>query len=606
MNITLIILIGFTFIIFIHELGHFLAARRVGIKVEVFSIGIGPRLFTLFKDSQGTEYILSILPLGGYVKMHGQDDVPRAEAATEPDKTSFKSKTAPQRLFVVLAGVVMNLLSAYILIVIAYTLGVGFTTNKVGYVEPQAPISTSDLKTGDVITALNGRTVNSFEDILTITALTGAKKDILVTATASDGNKRTFTTRGFKTEAIPVAQLGVSPYGTATIRKLTTDSPFYKAGLRNGMIIEKVVLTLANETTADETTADKTTIIRKSAQGILSLMTNHPNKQLDVYIYDQTSNVAIISNVTIPQTNTVAPGFELAAAINVTPNYPAAQAGIENNDVITAIGDEPIRSFTALQKTMQELGAVTSIPITVERNGTSMDYDVAPIYDEGSERFILGVTPSLGESNSRRVSYVDPAMLDQIPGIRVDDALIDITKDSFAWNVEVLRNDTKIAFSYTDSSFPKSITGIPIPFTAGEKIIKYELPTAIYNSFGFFYRELEEVYLFLARLIGGVLPATTIGGPIAIFDTFQTLSAVKGFSYFLMLFAKISISLAIINLLPIPVLDGGHAVFISYEIIRRKPPPEQVVRTMNMIGFILLIALMVFVNYNDIMRIINR
>ena len=72
----LLTLLGFTFIIFIHELGHFIVARWAKVRVDVFSIGIGPRLLTLFQDKKGTKYILSLLPFGGYVKLHGQEDMP--------------------------------------------------------------------------------------------------------------------------------------------------------------------------------------------------------------------------------------------------------------------------------------------------------------------------------------------------------------------------------------------------------------------------------------------------------------------------------------------------------------------------------------------------
>ncbi len=598
MTTTLIIILGFTFIIFIHELGHFLAARRVGIHVETFSIGIGPRLFTLFKDEQGTEYILSALPLGGYVKMLGQEDIPRAQqTATRPPKNSFSGKTPLQRLFVVVAGVLMNFFSAYLLIILAYAMGVGFTTNKVGGISPDAPLSKSDLKVGEEIVGLNGRTINSFEDLLTATAFAGTNKLIDLSVRTPTGTLRTVSTYAYQTPQIPIAQLGVFPYSTATIRTLTAESPYYRDGLRNGMVIQQVTLTTAEPT-----------LTRQTAAGIATLINKHPGETLDFHVLPSATaaSAAIIRDVVIPTTNVSERGFELAATVAATPNYPAARAGIQIGDTITALNNTPVRSFTELQQLMQSVPPGVPLSVIVERDHHFRTLSLTPHYDAGSERSILGVTPALSEANGQTITYISEAMAEQVPGLRVDDQLIKLSEEALFWRATVVRNGTEVSFDYSDNTFSKTTIGIAPPITAGEKVIIYSLPQAVLNSFGFFLRELQEVYLFLGKLIRGSLPATTLGGPIAIFDTFQSLSAIKTFSYFLLLFAKISISLAIVNMLPIPLLDGGHAAFIGYELIRRRPAPERVVRTMNLIGFILLILLMIFVNYNDIMRILNR
>ena len=119
-----LVLVGFSVIIFVHELGHFLMAKWVGIRVETFAIGFGPRLFG-FKRGD-TDYCIRALPLGGYVKMMGQEDFAldqeRVEA-TKIDPNSFLAKTPGQRALVVSGGVVMNVIFAAIAFVVIFMHG---------------------------------------------------------------------------------------------------------------------------------------------------------------------------------------------------------------------------------------------------------------------------------------------------------------------------------------------------------------------------------------------------------------------------------------------------------------------------------------------------
>src|SRR4051794_25421752 len=103
-------------LILVHELGHFLAARLVGIRVEEFGMGLPPRLWG-YKAKSGVIYSINWIPFGGFVKMYGQDDLrPDGGAAYGPD--SFVEKSAPQRAFVLVAGVLMNLLLAVIIFMV--------------------------------------------------------------------------------------------------------------------------------------------------------------------------------------------------------------------------------------------------------------------------------------------------------------------------------------------------------------------------------------------------------------------------------------------------------------------------------------------------------
>ncbi|HJV34111.1 RIP metalloprotease RseP [Geomonas sp.] len=153
-------------LIFIHEFGHFIFAKTFGVGVEKFSLGFGPKI--IGKRIGETEYLISALPLGGYVKMVGEGE--DAELAEEDRHRSFADKPAWQRMIIVAAGPVFNLLSAYIIFIVIFMMGVPAITTKVGEVVADKPAARAGVKAGDVITAINGKPVNRWDDFARIIA----------------------------------------------------------------------------------------------------------------------------------------------------------------------------------------------------------------------------------------------------------------------------------------------------------------------------------------------------------------------------------------------------------------------------------------------------
>lgn len=153
-------------LIFIHELGHFLFAKAFGVGVEKFSLGFGPKI--LSKKVGETEYILSALPLGGYVKMVGEgEDV---ELSEEDKARAFGEKPVLQRIVIVAAGPVFNLLFAYVLFIAIFMIGVPSVTTKVGEVVAGKPAANAGVLAGDIITSVNGKPVDRWEDFAKIIA----------------------------------------------------------------------------------------------------------------------------------------------------------------------------------------------------------------------------------------------------------------------------------------------------------------------------------------------------------------------------------------------------------------------------------------------------
>lgn len=157
-----------TVIVFFHELGHYLLARRNGVHVEVFSIGFGPELFG-WTTKSGTRWKVSLLPLGGYVKMFGENPVvsPDAPELTEDEKeVSFHHKRVGQRAAVVAAGPIANfVLAIVILSVLFMTAGQPYTPPEVGQVQPGSAAAAAGFQPGDRIVAIDGSAIERFEDI---------------------------------------------------------------------------------------------------------------------------------------------------------------------------------------------------------------------------------------------------------------------------------------------------------------------------------------------------------------------------------------------------------------------------------------------------------
>ena len=151
----------FSFLIFFHELGHFFAARFFGVHVEVFSIGFGKRILT--KKFGSTEWSFSAIPLGGYVRMKGQDDSDPSKKSYDED--SYNAKTPIQRIVISLAGPFANFLLAFLLYLLISIIGVPTPLAKVGSIMKESPAQVAGLKQGDTIINIDGQDIKYWADI---------------------------------------------------------------------------------------------------------------------------------------------------------------------------------------------------------------------------------------------------------------------------------------------------------------------------------------------------------------------------------------------------------------------------------------------------------
>lgn len=199
-------------LIFVHELGHFLLAKMMGVSVEKFSLGFGPKL--IGKKIGETEYLLSAFPLGGYVKMFGeggfieggeshhpadsetadskQDSEPVMRELTEEEKSrSFAHKPVPARIAIVMAGPVFNLLFAWLIFIVLCMIGVPTVTTKIGEALKDKPAARAGIQKGDVITSINNTRINHWEQIAE--CVVASKGQPLTLSVKRDGRELSFT-----------------------------------------------------------------------------------------------------------------------------------------------------------------------------------------------------------------------------------------------------------------------------------------------------------------------------------------------------------------------------------------------------------------------------
>ena len=247
-------LLGLSVIIFIHELGHFFVARFFGVHVESFSIGMGPVL--LHKTVKGTDYRLSLIPFGGYCGMKGEKDFQTAMEnkldRIPAEKDSFYGVHPLKRIAIAFAGPFANVILAVAALSVVAMIGYDYYTspNKIILASefyPDSPLSAAEagLQTGDRITAINGKRIEYFSDIVEAVSL-AARKTLHVEADRN-GTAMTFTLVPELDKSTGAGKIGVLNWLDPVIESAAENSPAFNAGLQNGdRIIEADGKTVRN------------------------------------------------------------------------------------------------------------------------------------------------------------------------------------------------------------------------------------------------------------------------------------------------------------------------------------------------------------------------
>ncbi|MGD9904544.1 MAG: RIP metalloprotease RseP [Vicinamibacterales bacterium] len=241
-------LLAFSFVlgvlVFVHELGHFLLARWHGVRVLTFSLGFGPKLLSFRRGD--TEYCLSAIPLGGYVKMAGENAEDQPQGADD----EYMSKTKWQRFQILFAGPAMNIVLAVLLLAVVLSQGdrvLAFLSRPavIGVVQEDSPAERGGMLAGDEVVRINGRTVSTWED-LEIGVTSRADRDVEFVVRRG-GEERTLTIRPATTKVpvqsdttFEVGTIGVLPDTYPLIDAVNPGDPAEQAGFLKGDVIRSI------------------------------------------------------------------------------------------------------------------------------------------------------------------------------------------------------------------------------------------------------------------------------------------------------------------------------------------------------------------------------
>jgi regulator of sigma E protease len=537
--------IGYTLLllgilVFVHEFGHFIVAKALNVKVLRFSIGFGPRIFGFTKGE--TEYRVAWLPLGGYVKMAGE--LPQDELSPEEAKRGFLAQAPWKRALIVTAGPAFNLLFpilAYFLLFLGTHQQI---STRIGSVEPGLPAAEAGLQPGDRILAVDGEKVRTFEELR---AHLQPRYDRPITLTVERQGRQSTTTltpaKSLETnpiETLPRGLIGISPNPKAPVLGVPEGSPAAAAGLKT---FDRV-LSVNGEPVKDELAFNAAI---DKAGGLVQLKLERDPR---IELPGVAAHVPDVVSVSIEKQP--GHGYEAIGAervdlyvARVIPGSAAEKAGLKVGDRIVALNGKKLKSFLLLTLALNEL-ADKPFKLTWRSGSEEKTQELRQTalaakdeYGQVSEGFDLGIRP-LAPSPTE-LSDVEKVSIYMGPG-------------------EALGASLKV------------------------------VPEII--------RKTAQV---LGYLVTGRVPFKSVGGPIMLYQI-ASKSAEEGIGSYLNAMAVISVNLGLINLFPIPVLDGFQLLASIWEAIRRRPIPARAREIANMIGLAMLIVLMVMVFKNDIMR----
>lgn len=678
------------FVIFVHELGHFLVAKACGVRCDKFFVGFDIGGMKISRKWGETEYGIGALPLGGYVKMFGQDDnvaniaeemersralegSPDAKEVTAPDgsklwidKRSYLAKSVPQRMAIISAGVIMNIIFALIMAWIAFGIGVPETPAVASGASAGSPAWEAGLKTGDRFLRVNEIEDPTYQELSEEVVLGDVEKGVDCLIESIDGSTRELNLKPRKTSIMP--QIGVAPPMRAFVATKDAVRPFTPAaelgeeGFHDG---DQIV---AVGTRSIDSYADLASVLQTRIDEPLEYTVVRGGKPpKDNPFGDHEGGKRVSFTVAPNPMERLGIVPRLGPVVSVAKSSPAEAAGLLAGDQIQAIdgiaigsapeGEEAIDPLLLEPRLASIAKRGESATLGVQREGEAIDLTVTP-------RVVTWRTPQSVDApkpyDTLGVACEAPPIVEAIvggspaakAGLKVGDRLLKATLRSTN-KEDGLRKAEEIEFGSKTQNWTTLLNGVQDrspdfevellvarsatpgakvaggdpthkivlkPFTVadaytparGVSIQRLER-LGIAGSAGeqlqlawdSVTRNLTTVLRFLRGLGSGQVSASGAGGPIAIAEG-AGAAANRGFGSLLMFLVMLSANLAVLNFLPIPVLDGGHMVFLLYEGITGRPVNERVMITLQMVGLFLLLGLMLYVTTNDISRLFTR
>lgn len=652
----LYVALGLGLVIFIHELGHFMVAKWCGVKVERFSIGFGPILWKYQKGE--TEYALSAIPFGGYVKMLGQDDADPSQLtdtriATDP--RSYTSKPVPQRIAIISAGVINNMVSAVLFFILAFMLGVQYQPAVVGQVVPGMPAWKSGLRLGDRLTRINGRADKQlrFVDIRQAVALSEGPVEI---EGLRDGKPFRVSVEPEMKGLFPT--IGVEGESGLTLR----DDPHDKDS-RPTNPGSSAAEARPPFQPGDQIRKVDDTPIESFAQ-LQNLLAAKRDQTVGIFVRrKETSDDQPLERITVEPNHfrTLGLKMDIGKITAIQDGSPAAgkdklKVGdkithviVENKERSVGVDLDPLQLpdfFASLQG--------KEVRLKVKREDTAGDPKLVEISLIPEDRAGWIERPA-GDDSPLTVPALGIAyhvlhhVLKVEPGspadgkIRENDNVLKIefllpageTSDGFkpVFDLTFSEKERNWAEAFWVMQIaPKRTVMLTVKSQGSPEERKVELtpirdPNWYLPIRGFAMEQLSlirqaenigeavtlgfhhtrdsviDMYMTIKSLTSGRISPKALGGPIRIAQAAYYFTK-RGIPDLILFLGMLSVSLAVLNFMPIPVLDGGHFIFLCYEGIFRKPASERVVITANYIGLAMVLSLMVWVLYMDISSLV--
>jgi regulator of sigma E protease len=529
-------------LIFVHELGHYAWAKVFGVKVITFSLGFGPKILRL--RGKETEYCVGLVPLGGFVKM--LEETKNDPVLPEDRKRTFESQALWKRVVIVFAGPTMNLIFPLVLYFSVFVGERHFLPPTIGIVL-SGHAADGKLQAGDRVLSVDGEEIGTYAELARIVQKSPGRElslKVFRNATYVDVavTPEEVIQPGELDMVERVGRLGIYPnLPRAVIGVPRPDSPAYRAGLRT---FDLVILVGGKP-------------VKRFVDLEAALRDNRGENMPVTYLRPRAVDGALGGLLDFAV-------FEPGVA-NLTPDPAAgellARTGIELADLYAAVVPD---------------GALRQAGLTPGDKVTDLDDVPLPAWSVFYER--LKSAPN------------QPHTLGWLREGRRMSGTIQVRREQW---INDSGQDVNRYVMHTTHWIPAA----PEPYVENPHAIRYALRGA--------FEETADVIRFImvgiVRLAEGRLSLSSLSGPIAIYDMAGEAGA-RGTDYFVWAMALISINLGLLNLLPIPVLDGGHLLFFAIEGVLRRPLPLRVREVASLVGMSFLFLLMGIAFKNDVDR----
>lgn len=690
--------LGLGLVIFIHELGHFLAAKACDVHVETFSIGFGKAIpGCRFKYGE-TTYKVGWIPLGGFVKMVGEGDNADTEEAEE-DPRSFKNKPVWQRMVIISAGVVMNLILGCVCFIVAYSHGVEETPAVVGVVSVGSPAWEQDVRAGQQITQIANITRPTFDDIRPEVMSTERNQPVRFVIRDRDGTEREvqIVPRRNPEDLYPL--VGINPVEHLVLQKsrraagppVRRGSPAFTAKAADGSQFQggdrivgvtdpdnPAAVKMLGKDPLNPNREDSQEFMRAQARlrgKPMTVRVDRDGKELDFTLDPAWTQVLKGVRFQMGRLAAVRANGPAAKAVPLTPVEDGAglQTGKpdkpEAGDKIIAVevalpdgakkrfvelkeGDadtpfDPLRLGYDLERWAETatdrrvrvtvLRPPTPATKTLQRFTYEMVWDPALVY---TGETMIGASTPVPISGLGLAYYVDAtvdavsdpnsqfAKGDIITAVRFRDVNEKGETETSKWaplkqhqgaslhnlmqRVSAPEMDFKVKRAGTDETEVTATATADPDWPAVDRGFVFPYDTRLQQADGVVdalgmglhrtWRTVKVIYQTLYATIFRQISTETLSGPLQIANASYKIAGYD-FWQFILFIGLININLAVVNFLPIPLLDGGHMVFLIYEKVRGKPPPEKLVEWSLYVGLALILSLMAFVIFLDVRKL---